>query len=42
MITTSLSYTEPLAIETDIFFPLRVPKYDNISIESGFLPIDRY
>ncbi len=29
--TTSFSYTEPLAIETDILSRLRVPKYDNIS-----------
>jgi hypothetical protein len=29
--TTSFSYTEPLAIETDIFSRLRVPKYENIS-----------
>ena len=28
--TTSFSYTEPLAIETDIFSLLRVPKYENI------------
>jgi hypothetical protein len=33
--TTSFSYTEPLAIETDIFSLLRVPKYENISTNAA-------